>query len=212
MADIPTVLKVALVTHRSLFDDMACSQQDELSFISSINKSMPTPIKDSHPSIHYLPLIPLPDAQAPTIWAMVQAYLAGSASNNIEFTPDERKFFIDTGASITISNCQTDFVAEPRPLPITTLKGITSGLMVEGIGTAVYSILHLSLSNVLYVPNCPIRLLCPRHVVQQTGRAEDSFNSIRDHGILTIHGHSITVPYNKDTGLPVLSPVPGITT
>jgi hypothetical protein len=159
MADIPTVLKAALATHQLLFDNMACSQQDILSFTSSITKSMPTPIKDSHPSIHYLPLIPLPDNQAPAIWAMVQPYLAGSVSHNIEFTPDEWKFFIHTGASITISNCHTDFVATLRPLPITMLKGISSGLMVEGIGTTVYSfrtddnsILHLCLSNVLYVP------------------------------------------------------------
>jgi hypothetical protein len=88
------------------------------------------------------------------------------------FTPDERLFVIDTGASITITNDSSNFPKGCRQVHPVKLQGIASGLVVQGIGTAVYhfkmdngSLEQVHLTNVLYVPGCPIRLLCPRHVV-----------------------------------------------
>jgi hypothetical protein len=102
----------------------------------------------------------------------VQAALKKSLSNPIGFpltlTPDEKQFIIDTGASITIMNSNDDYITPITPVQRTELKGIASGLTVQGIGTAQYIFLDdkgaditLVLPNMLFVPNLPIRLLCP---------------------------------------------------
>jgi len=133
------------------------------------------------------------------------------------FTPDERSFIIDTGASITITNSLTDYPTAPRPVQTTTLKGFASGLTIKGIGTVTYTFLaddntsiSVHLHNVLYVPDCPICLLCPRHIAETTGHALDGFNSLCDYDILTIRGSPITVPYNALNGLPVITSAAGV--
>jgi hypothetical protein len=55
-----------------------------------------------------------------------------------------------------------------------------------------------------------VRLLCPRHVAENTGASLDGFNSVHDKGILMIHCHAITVPYHNMTGLPVIMMAAGV--
>jgi hypothetical protein len=95
-------------------------------------------------------------------------------------------------------------------VPPTQLKGIAAGLTVQGMGTAVYKfcsdngeIVALPLKNVLYVPECPVRLLCPRHLAENTDIPTDGFTAKRGNGILTIENSPITVSYNSQTGLPI---------
>jgi len=126
-------------------------------------------------------------------------------------TPDEKQFIIDTGASITITHSFEDFISPISSVQHTQLKGITSGLTVQGMGTVAYTfwddngtIFLLTLPNTLYVPNLPIWLICPRHVAEVTQCEGDGFNSTHPTGIFTCHGHKITIPYHPSTGLPLL--------
>lgn len=118
---------------------------------------------------------------------------------------------VDTGASITISPSRPDFVGQIKPVQPTVLKGIASGLQVEGIGTATYTFsgstgerVTINLPHTLYVPGCMVRLLCPRHVAASTGVPGDGFTSQRNHAILRCHGIDIPVTYHGATHLPIL--------
>jgi len=74
-------------------------------------------------------------------------------------TPDKKLFVIDTGASVTLTNSTADFVSPPQLVQHTELKGITAGLKVKWIGTAVYTFqsdnglrFDIALPNVLLCP------------------------------------------------------------
>lgn len=145
----------------------------------------------------------------------LQCHLSYLANNEVvfpvSFLPTECIFIIDTGASITVTNEEKDFVSHLRSVQPTQLKGIASGLEVKGIGTARYIFtLHdgtttrVTLQNLLYVPKCAVRLLCPHHLADCTGVARDGFNSLKDHGFLSCNGTTITIPYHAATGLPIL--------
>jgi hypothetical protein len=60
------------------------------------------------------------------------------------------------------------------------------------------------------VPDCTVRLLCPRHLAESTGIPTDGFNSIQDTGVLTCNGQTITVPYHQGTGLPIITTATGM--
>jgi len=120
-------------------------------------------------------------------------------------------FIIDTRASISITNDAKDFISSVRSVQPTLLKGIASSLEVKGIGSARYTFMLLdgthntvTLRNVLYVPKCVVRLLCPRHLADCTGVVGDGLNSLKDHGILTCNGTAITILYHATTGQPIL--------
>lgn len=119
-------------------------------------------------SMHSSPARDLSTEVASLLCEEISAYLTAWSASPVAFTPDAHTFIIETGASITITNSLTDYLNPPRPVQSTTLKGIASDLMVQGIGKTLYSfvaddnfLLFIELSNVLYVPDCPIRLLCP---------------------------------------------------
>jgi len=79
-------------------------------------------------------------------------------------TPDMVPVIIDTGASISLSPYETDFIGTIQPVQNVTLKGIASGLQVAGIGTIQHQFLNnknveqtITLNRCLYVPKCTVR-------------------------------------------------------
>ncbi len=83
-------------------------------------------------------------------------------------SPDMAPLILDTGACITVTPYETDFISEIRPVQAIEIKGIASGLSVKGFGDVSYSFYNdngelqtMGLHNCLYVPKCTTRLLCP---------------------------------------------------
>jgi hypothetical protein len=127
-----------------------------------------------HHRTHYMPMTTLPLEEAYVLHKEITAYLADSASQAL-FPAERECFIIDTGASITITNCASDYVVPPKKVHPTHLQGIASGLSVQGIGTAIYHFrddkrakICLELNNVLFMPDCPVQLLCSRHIAENT--------------------------------------------
>jgi hypothetical protein len=92
----------------------------------------------------------------------------------MNFSPGSTPICINTGASCSISNNKTDFL-DFTPSANVVLRGIGSGLPIEGRGTLVWSItddnrhdIALPLPNCSYVPTIPMCLLSPQHIAQQT--------------------------------------------
>jgi hypothetical protein len=89
----------------------------------------------------------------------------------VTFLPTTQMLVVDTGASIMITPELSDFVEPPAPVQPTILCSIASGLSVQGIGTVAYTFYptndpptQVQLPDVLHVPGCSARLLCPRHL------------------------------------------------
>jgi hypothetical protein len=127
------------------------------------------------------------------------------------FLPTTFVLAVDTGASITITPNRVDFVSPIRSVQPTVLQGIGAGLSVRGIGTVVYCFqrdsgdeVTVQLENTLYVPDCGVRLLCPRHLAASTGFDGDGFVSLKDSALLRCFGHDLPVKYHSTTGLPLI--------
>lgn len=124
---------------------------------------------------------------------------------------------IDTGASISISPYRSDFISPIRPVQKVQIKGIASGLTVQGIGDLQYKIYNdngeeqlILLRNSLYVPQCTVRLICPRQIGAETKHPLDGFNALSERPILTINGKKTTISYDSTSQLPLLYTTPGI--
>lgn len=92
------------------------------------------------------------------LWATLELLIDSADGFPLQMTPDAKTFIVDTGASITIT---------PSLQAADELKGITAGLMIKGHGTSRYTLLsddntliEIVLPNVLYLPDCCVRLLC----------------------------------------------------
>jgi hypothetical protein len=125
----------------------------------------------------------------------------------MNFSPGSTPICIDTGASCCICNNKEDFIFLTHSSN-STLRGIGSGLSVQGTGTLQWSITNddgddivLNLLNSLYVPSIPMCLLSPQHMAQQTHNSADGFAT--NTGLLTFAGHKHTIHYNASNNLPI---------
>lgn len=126
---------------------------------------------------------------------LLAAFEATYQDSKTPLSPDMVPLILDTGASISISPYKTDFITPIKPVQQVKIKGIASGLNVEGIGDISYTFFNdngekqkLLLQGCLYVPQCSVRLICPRQIGAETGHPEDGFNAKHANPILTVHG------------------------
>jgi hypothetical protein len=122
---------------------------------------------------------------------------------------------IDTGASISVTNCVADFITPLRPVQQSTLQGIAAGLAIKGLGTVRYTVKDdlggqqvFTIPKVLYVPDCPSRLLCPRQLLASLGDPQAMLH-VRSHGVqLSFSTTTISIPYHGTSYLPIMYTMP----
>ena len=133
-------------------------------------------------------------------------------------TSDEIHLIVDSGASITVTNNINDFIEPPRPVQDGfELKGIASNLKICGIGTVKYSFIDdqnrpfkVKLKDVLYVPDCPQRLLCPQQLAVCSPNPKTDGFFLGASGMVLVYGaFRKTLPYHPDSNLPILTTAPG---
>ena len=103
-----------------------------------------------------------------------------------------------------------DLISMVRPTQPTKIKGIASSLTVQGIGTVVYhltaddcTLVTLRIPNVLYVPDCPTRLLiCPRQILHNVDDPDASLTVTGSSLRLSFRGSHITIPYDDHLNIP----------
>jgi len=132
-------------------------------------------------------------------------------------SPEMFPIIIDTGASVTVTPCATDFITPIRPVQSVEIKGIAAGLQVRGYGDVRYSFYndagqkqHLHLRNCLYVPQCTSRLIWTRQIGISTGHPADGFTSHAEQAYLIVQGQRTTVKYDTISSVPLLYTAPGI--
>ena len=64
--------------------------------------------------------------------------------------------------------------------------------------------IHITAHDAIYVPECPVCLLSPQQVAQQTETVGDGFNAKAPSGILQIGGYQHIITYNQKSSLPIL--------
>ena len=164
----------------------------------------------------YAPLFQRTEAQLAELRKMLFAMGNVASDQDIGMTPDELLLIIDSGASRTIVNSLDDFVGQVHPVQNTTIEGISAGLTAEGVGTVAYTLqddngndVQIEIKEALYVPDCPVRLVCPQQIAAQSNNTNDMFGIKGDHAILLIGSQRITIPYDEESNLPIIKTQPG---
>ena len=133
-------------------------------------------------------------------------------------TPDEVTLIFDSGASCTISPSESDFLGEIKKVQNTKISGIANGLEIEGTGTVEYMLtddsgndVRIRIENALYVPQCPVRLICPQQLADQTGDPDDGLHLSGSRATLHHNGQTLTIQYDARSNLPCTIANPGVT-
>jgi hypothetical protein len=130
---------------------------------------------------------------------------------------------IDSGASCYVTPHIEDFINQPTPTPIqnTTLKGIAGGLTALGRGTIQLKIqqenqenITLTIDNVIYAPDCPIRLISPQQLHRQSkARVYDNSCFTTDGTTSSLYhgGDTLKCEYHPRTKIPTIICLPANT-
>jgi hypothetical protein len=130
-------------------------------------------------------------------------------------TKETSHVIIDSGASCCVTPYIEDFIHQPTPIQNTTLKGITGGLTALGRGTVQLKIhqenkynIILVIENVIYAPDCPIRLISPQKSHRQSkakGHENSCFTTEETTATLYHGGDSFTCACHPKTKIPTLN-------
>ena len=176
-------------------------------------EDIPLPAPDFNPSAASLPLPQAKELRV-LLFAMHNDFSEGTAT----ITSDDFMVVLDSGCTCAISFDKKDFVGSIRPVQFVELKGIASGLRVQGIGQVHWTFLNEHSQRItipitcLYVPEAPTRLLPPQQLSEQNGTSTMNGAWI-GHGqdaLIFYQGHCIRFPYNESSNLPIAKLAPGI--
>jgi hypothetical protein len=122
------------------------------------------PRERTHPRPPKLPTLYEPETEMNPVTSkeklvLLVAFEAMFHDAKTPLTPDMVPLIIDTGASISISPNKSDFISPVKPVQKVHIKGIASGLQVEGNGNLSYTFYNddgeeqtILLKGCLYVP------------------------------------------------------------
>ena len=163
-------------------------------------------------------MIPWLDSRPHALNLALRSSLANDGISHLfHLSSDEVIMVIDSGASISITNQKSDFTGSISEVADLELKGIASGLNIQGVGSAVYHFLddsgvpfEIEIPEVLYVPDCPVRLLCPQQIARcGPHRGHDGFFIGGEDTMFFYGNHCMTISYHPTNNLPMVSTAPG---
>ena len=168
----------------------------------AINTNLPPPPR---PAAVFPPL-----TAAPPPAGAAALHAVALAMRHDPFPSTALQLILDTGVSVSVSPDRADFVGPISHVQHTTSQGIASGLPIAGTGTVQYTcqddsgqLITITVPDVLYVPSCPARLICPRQLLQALPKpATASVTTVST--VLAFSGRTITVPYDSQSHLPIL--------
>ena len=170
----------------------------------------------SRSSLSYFPTTHQTDLQNNKLFLYCSALNTSQTKQSI--TLDEVILIFDSGASCTISPSESDFYGKIQKVQNTKISGIADGLEIRGTGTVEYTLkddsgndVRVRIKNALYVPQCPVRLICPQQLADQTGDPDDGLHLAGSRAILHHNGCILTIPYDARSNLPCVIANPGVT-
>jgi hypothetical protein len=129
-------------------------------------------------------------------------------------TKETSHAIIDSGKSCCVTPYIEDFIHQPTPIQNTTLKCITGDLTALGRGTVQLKIhqenkenIIFIIDNVIYAPECPIRLISPQQLHRQSkarGHENSCFTTEETTATLFHGGDTFTCAYHPKTKTPTL--------
>jgi hypothetical protein len=121
-------------------------------------------------------------------------------------TKETSHAIVDSGASCCVTPYIENFIHQPTPIQNTTLKGISRGITALGRGTIQLKIhqenrenIILIINNVIYAPECPIRLISPHQLHRQSksrGHENSCFTTEENTATLFYGGDTLTCAYH----------------
>jgi hypothetical protein len=129
-------------------------------------------------------------------------------------TKETSHAIIDFGASCCVAPYIEDFIHQPTPTQNTTLKGISGGVTALGRETVQLKRhqenkehIILVVDNVIYTPDCPIRLISPQQLHRQSkAKVHDNSCFTTEETTATLHhgGDTFIYAYHPKTKIPKL--------
>jgi hypothetical protein len=120
---------------------------------------------------YYTPSLHRSDYQVDSIRSYLHILKNSIDANISSITSDDVPIILDSGCSITVTNDKSDFLPNSlRKSQFTEVKGISSGLKIDGIGVVSWTLKDIDGQLVdiqvqaIYVPACPFRLLSPQQL------------------------------------------------